>query len=56
MKQINKSTGQQHDVLPIYDLQQKWQRRFERFIENEVLLKQLLSHHYNEIFMRQRIH
>ena len=40
---------QQHDVLPIYDLQQKWQRRFERFIENEGLLKQLLNHHYHEI-------
>ncbi|WP_341320868.1 phosphotransferase [Solibacillus sp. FSL H8-0523] len=51
----NQINWQQHDVLPIYDLHQKWQRRFERFVENEVLLKELLSHHYNEV-VREAAH
>ena len=40
---------QEIDLLPYYDLREKWYRRFERFIEHERELKVLLRDDYKKI-------
>lgn len=36
-------------ILPHYELREKWYRRFERFLENEYALKELLRENYQKI-------
>lgn len=50
LETLHKSTDNinwSHDVLPNYQLLQKWQRRFDRFVAQEEALKGLLHNHYD---------